>query len=451
MREMPPGWVLARIDDVTLPFETENPKLRPNAWFNYIDIGCIDNSRQEIGRVKRFRGRDAPSRARRVARAGDILFSTVRTHLRNIALIPSQHDGHLVSTGIALLRPADGIDINYLFRYVCSQEFVDEISRSQDGTLYPAVTESDVKSATIRIPPREEQRRIGRALEGILGRMKVVREELSGVPELLRRYKKLVIVGAFSDNVSAEEAAELFSRIGNRSRALEELRNAVPAHWNVKRLGEIADIQTGLALGKRRARGTALIDVPYLRVANVQRGYLALDEIKTVRATKEEIDLLKLLPGDILMNEGGDRNKLGRGWVWEGQIETCIVQNHVFRVRLRDRSYPAKFVSHYANELGQEYFFSAGTQTTNLASISKSKLADVPVPVAPREEALKIVAKVEDGLTRVQRLEQEYQQARSLLAMEEYAILEKATEGELVPQDLREEPASALLSVIRRG
>ena len=123
-----------------------------------------------------------------------------------------------------------------------------------------------------------------------------------------------------------------------------------------------------------------------------------MEEVKTIQATTEEIELLKLVPGDILMNEGGDRNKLGRGWVWEGQIDPCIVQNHVFRVRLRDQRYPAKFVSHYANELGQGYFFSAGTQTTNLASISKSKLADLPVPLPPHEEALEIVARVEDGL-----------------------------------------------------
>src|SRR5262249_55416179 len=153
---------------------------------------------------------------------------------------------------------------------------------------------------------------------------------------------------------------------------------------------EISQIQGGIQVGKNRPASAVLVEVPYLRVANVQRGWLNLNEIKTLGVTAEERDRLLLQDGDILMNEGGDRDKLGRGWIWQAQIPVCIHQNHVFRIRLYDRDFPSEYVSHYANENGQRYFIDQGTQTTNLASISKRKVAALPVPVPPTDEAMEI-------------------------------------------------------------
>lgn len=121
-----------------------------------------------------------------------------------------------------------------------------------------------------------------------------------------------------------------------------------------------------------------------MRVANVQRGYLNLSEVKYVQATTLERQKLRLIKGDILMNEGGDRDKLGRGWVWDDEIENCIHQNHVFRVRLKDKRFPSKWISYFTNEFGQKYFFDKGQQTTNLASISKTKVAASDILEAQR-------------------------------------------------------------------
>ena len=134
---------------------------------------------------------------------------------------------------------------------------------------------------------------------------------------------------------------------------------------------------------------------PYLRVANVQRGWLNLEEIKTIRVTQDEARTLTLRSGDILMNEGGDRDKLGRGWVWEGQITDCIHQTHVFRPRVRNASVPPKYVSYYANAFGRQYFIDEGKQTTNLASISMRKVAALPVPVASPEEMEEVLRRIE--------------------------------------------------------
>jgi len=173
------------------------------------------------------------------------------------------------------------------------------------------------------------------------------------------------------------------------------MSESLPNGWHQLTAGELADIKSGITLGKRYPADTALVERPYLRVANVQRGHLDLREIKRVRVTAEEAARLTLEPGDVLMNEGGDRDKLGRGWIWNGEIADCIHQNHVFRLRPRQGLILPVFFSLYANHAGQVYFENEGKQTTNLASISQRKLAAFPVPVPPLAEQRRIVARIE--------------------------------------------------------
>jgi type I restriction enzyme S subunit len=153
MSELPKGWVNAKLSDVTIPFETMDPTRLPDDNFEYIDIGSIDNKTQTIRDPKSFLGRDAPSRARRVVHIGDVLFSTVRTYLKNIAMVPETLDGMLTSTGIAVLRPGQAVDGRYLFNWVKSDDFIATMSSAQDGTLYPAVADKDVAGALIPLPP----------------------------------------------------------------------------------------------------------------------------------------------------------------------------------------------------------------------------------------------------------------------------------------------------------
>src|SRR5205085_7062439 len=149
---------------------------------------------------------------------------------------------------------------------------------------------------------------------------------------------------------------------------------ALPQGWCWTTLATIADIDGGITKDQKRRRTPTMREVPYLRVANVQRSYLDLQEMKTILAEDEEIAALRLLKGDILFTEGGDRDKLGRGWVWNGEIDECIHQNHIFRARPVLPYIEPKFVSHHGNFFGQKWFTRTGKQTTNLASINKGVL-----------------------------------------------------------------------------
>jgi type I restriction enzyme, S subunit len=210
---------------------------------------------------------------------------------------------------------------------------------------------------------------------------------------------------------------------------------SLPKGWTWTTLAAIAELKGGITKGQKRKAQVMLRSVPYLRVANVQRGYLDLDEVKQIEATEEEINELRLFPGDILFNEGGDRDKLGRGWIWRGEIPECIHQNHVFRARLHIADLHPKLISWYGNSFGQQYFVSEGKQTTNLASINLTKLGALPIPLPPVEEQHRIVAEIETQLTRLDVSVAALQRVQANLKRYRASVLQAACEGRLVPTE----------------
>ncbi len=214
--------------------------------------------------------------------------------------------------------------------------------------------------------------------------------------------------------------------------------------------GEITEIVGGVTVDQKR-RPDDPVAVPYLRVANVQRGHIDLTEIKTIVVERDTAARLKLMPRDILLNEGGDRDKIGRGWVWDGSVPLMIHQNHVFRARPRCEGVNAYFISNYANEMGRRFFMEQGKQTTNLASISMSKLSQLPVPLPPPAEVAEILRRLADALVAADDATKQLDAEAADAARLKQSILKSAFEGRLVPQEPNDKPASALLQRIRQA
>ena len=143
-RPLPPGWQSTILDEVCLPVQKIRPKDEPDHSFTYLDIASIDNSNYRIVSPKTYSGADAPSRARQRVRGGNTLFSTVRTYLKNIAMVPPEFDGQVASTGFCVLNPSDAIDPRYVFYHTVSDDFVSKLNPLQRGTSYPAVRDDDV-------------------------------------------------------------------------------------------------------------------------------------------------------------------------------------------------------------------------------------------------------------------------------------------------------------------
>ncbi|WP_052142546.1 restriction endonuclease subunit S [Burkholderia pseudomallei] len=203
----------------------------------------------------------------------------------------------------------------------------------------------------------------------------------------------------------------------------------VPAHWDVTRLKFVASVQTGIAKGKDTT-GKETVTVPYLRVANVQDGFLALDDIATIDIEPEQLDRYRLQAGDVLMNEGGDFDKLGRGAIWHGQIQDCIHQNHVFAVR--PHGVDARWLNQItSSQYAQYYFMGRSKQSTNLASISSSNIMELPVLMPPTQEQGAILAFIDAETSKLDNLKAEAERTIDLLKERRSALIAAAVTGKI--------------------
>ncbi len=163
----------------------------------------------------------------------------------------------------------------------------------------------------------------------------------------------------------------------------------LPKGWERTPLVNVAQIRTGVAKGKKGLKDP--IEVPYLRVANVQDGHIDLTVIKTIQIERHQLERYSLKKGDVLMTEGGDFDKLGRGDVWQGQIAPCLNQNHVFAVRTNKTQLLPYFLATLSgSNYGKTYFLSCSKRSTNLASINSTQLKEFPVLLPPLLEQKKI-------------------------------------------------------------
>ena len=165
----------------------------------------------------------------------------------------------------------------------------------------------------------------------------------------------------------------------------------VPEHWEIYRLKQVAAIQTGITIGPNYA-SEGLIERPYLRVANVQSDHLDLSKVTTIRVSPTETKRATLRAGDVLMTEGGDIDKLGRGCVWTGEIPDCLHQNHVFAVRPDPRYLNPEFlVALMGSFNARTYFYVTAKQTTNLAATNRTTLGNLPMCLPTADEQLSIL------------------------------------------------------------
>ena len=483
--ELPKGWTLATIAEVVEPVSSYKPEDEPDREFGYVDISSICNVTYQIKDYKRFKGVNAPSRARRPIHPNDIVFSNVRTYLRNIAIVPIGLDVQLCSTGFTVLRPNGAVEPQFLFRYVITKSFIDRLTPQQTGTHYPATSDRVVMAESLLLPPLNEQRRIVAKLEKLLSKVDSCKERLDKIPAILKRFRQSVLSAACSGRLTAdwrennpdvESAEELLKRIQEEreNRYKDECEKAkaegrrkptsfrenietielsqlplLPSTWRWERLVNTSNIIGGVAKGRHLGnRPTTML--PYLRVANVQDGFLDLTEIKEIEALPEDLEKYHLQDGDMLFTEGGDRDKLGRGTVWRNNIKNCIHQNHIYRARLYYASVSSDYISLATkSDYARAYFLENANQTVNLASINLTSLGNVPLAIPPLAEQQEIVNRVQTLFKTADRIEQRYQKARTYIDQLTQSILAKAFRGELVPQDPNDEPASVLLERIR--
>jgi type I restriction enzyme S subunit len=269
--------------------------------------------------------------------------------------------------------PNDRFSPHYLFYYLMFSR--EKILNLRSGAAQPHINKAIVEQFLIPLPPLPEQRAIAQVLRTV----QEAREKTEAVIEATKALKKAMMKHLFTYGpVPLEEAAKV---------SLNETEiGMVPEYWEIELLGNCATVQTGIAKGKK-LKSNDVVRVPYLRVANVQDGYLDLTELKQISIEKSDISKYLLQEGDVLLTEGGDFDKLGRGFIWHGQIPQCVHQNHIFAVRVnKNRLNPGFFAYQIQSEYGKKYFLTVAHRTTHLACINSSKLKNFPVIIPPHTE-----------------------------------------------------------------
>lgn len=421
---------------------------------------------------------------------GDVLVARMPDPLGRACLFPGDSKQAVTVVDVCIIRgKEEHFNRKWLMYFINSPSFRTDIHSLQSGSTRKRISRGNLSTLRLPVPPRAEQTRIVEKLEELFTEFDIGVAELKTAQKKLIQYRqsllKAAVEGALTadwreNNHSAESGAQLLERILVERRTRWEAKQLakfaeqnkkqpkdwqkkyplpvqpdtaglpqLPEGWVWASLDMLGDIASGVAKGIKRKDGIALREVPYLRVANVQRGYLDLSEVKTIFATQRDIEELTLVNGDVLFNEGGDRDKLGRGCVWRDEIADCIHQNHVFRVRPYITDLQSEFLSHHGNTFGKFWFRKAGKQTTNLASINMTMLRLFPVPIPPPAEQRVIVQEIQSQLEVVASQEQAIELAIKQSVAQRQNILRSAFNGQLVPQDPNDEPASVLLERIR--
>ena len=240
-----------------------------------------------------------------------------------------------------------------------------------------------VKWLKILAPSVPEQERIAAFLDAECSEIDAVLETTRASIEEYKKLKQAVITQAVTKGIR-----------GNRpmkDSGIEWIGD-IPAEWRKTQLRHCAAIKSGITLGKKYEKTDSLVERPYLRVANVQDGYVDLSVLTTIKVTQDEDLKYRLHAGDVLMTEGGDRDKLGRGCVWHGEIEPCLHQNHIFAVQTSKDTLLPEFLEYLTvSDVGRSYFDVTAIKTTNLACTSSSKVLAFTIPLPSVEEQAEIV------------------------------------------------------------
>lgn len=344
-----------------------------------------------------------PLIGRQGALCGNINYASGKFWASEHAVVVNVHDGHVVRWLGEVLRSMN-------------------LNQYSQSAAQPGISVEVIGSLSIPVPSWAEQEAIANYLDRETTRVDGLIAEKERMLALLEEKRTALISHVVTRDLDPDAPLKPSG---------QDWLGEIPAHWGLQRLKQLAEVRGGLTLGKQYSG--ELLEYPYLRVANVQDGYLNLDDVLTVEVPASEAASNLLAYGDVLMNEGGDIDKLGRGCVWRDEIAPCLHQNHVFAVRPRSVDYD--WLALWTSTLqAKRYFESRAKRSTNLASISGSNIKEVPVPLPPIHEQLAIQQFLAERHLRLEAVRKELRESLRLLSERRAALITAAVTGQIPPE-----------------
>lgn len=413
--ELPVGWSWQPLESLSTLI-TDGTHITPDYQPSGVRFTSIQNLRRfepvDWNAYVRFITPQAHAELTRRAKPerGDILIAKIGT--LGLAKVIDFDEEVSIFVGLALVKPRRDLILPEYLEAVLNSPFHTNLAETKArGAGRKTLPLIELRSFPIPLPypndpsrSLETQRRLVAGIEALLAEVRAARELHQEVVADTGRLMEAVVQ--------------------------EEFDRPKP-NWSESILTDVAVIQTGTAKGRHFGERMT-IELPYLRVANVQAGYLDLNEVKTIAIAKNEVDRYRLQVNDLLLTEGGDHDKLGRGVVWDGQIDPCIHQNHIFAVRFDPDVILPRFAEYeMQSRHAKSYFLGVAKKTTNLATINKTKLGSFPVRYPSLAEQKVIVAHLDAVRAEIVELQRTQHGDGALVEQMEQAILAQAFRGDL--------------------
>lgn len=395
------GWETKILGDLLQKTETVNPLNSPETEFEYIDVSSVSNKTFQIDSTQVIKGKNAPSRAKKLVRKGDIIFATIRPTLKRIAIVPEHLDGQVCSTGYTVLRTKERIDHRFIFYFLFTETFSDAMERLQRGASYPAVTDGDVRGQEISVPPLAEQQRIVAKLD-----------------------EAFVAIAKVTENVE--------KNVANARAIFESEMNAIfttkGEGWKEVKLGNICErVSVGHVGPTSEFYCEENLGVPFLRSQNVRPGYIDWNGIKYVtREFHNKLRKSQLRNGDVLFVRVG-ANRGDCCSVPENSRESNCA-NIVFARPIKGNT---KYIELYCNSaVGRSQLLGMTTGSAQ-GVINTKSVAELVIPMAPSNKQIEIVKKIERLREESGNLESTYKNKLGEIDELKRSLLQYAFTGQL--------------------
>jgi type I restriction enzyme S subunit len=489
---LPESWEMTTLSKVTLPIEKVKPANEPSKEILYLDIGGVDKATNTVVDYKIYLGKDAPSRAQQAIKKGDVAFASVRPYLRNIAVVPNSLDNQVGSTGFCFLRAADGIDSKYIYYWVISNTFINDITKYQKGSSYPAVTNKQILERRIPLAPPEQQKRIVAKIEELFSHIDAGTAALKKAKQLLKQYRQSVLKAAVTgeltkqwredrlkDDVQGstsaagagsagaaklEPASQLLERILQERRQkweaqqLEQFKakGKVPKDdgWkgkykepeNVEIEDKLVELpscwqwvcldslivdgpKNGIYLPKTKYGS----GIPIIRIDDFQDGYIRpYEKLQKVQATEVEVTVYQVSLKSLIINRVNSLTHLGKCLIIKDEYIPCLFESNMMKADMVSQV-KVEYLDYYIqSQFGRSRLIKNAKWAVNQASINQQDVKSMEITLPPYEEQHEIIRVVATNLDSITRLEADIDVQLKKAGKNKQSILASAFSGKLL-------------------
>jgi type I restriction enzyme S subunit len=400
-KPLPDGWRWVNLGEVCEEANTHDPRICPDIPFRYIDISSIDPTYKRITEARVIVGKDAPSRARQVVKANDVLVATTRPNLNAVALVPAELDDEICSTGFCVLRPANEIDPLFLFYFVQTNDFVRLVSGEVRGMLYPAVTDNHVHAINIPLPPLPEQKRIATKIQELMTEVEHARTACEAQLEAARALPQTYLRQVFE----SEEAKR----------------------WEMRKLGELGFVCDGdwILAENFRPSGVRLI-----QVGNIGLGEFINENSKFISKDRaEELRCTYVLPSDVLVSRMPE--PIGRACIVPPLPYECITAVDCTIIHVNEEEFDRQFLIYRLNSPTILASVASVASGATRQRISRKNLQKIELLIPPLSEQERIAAELKDKIAGAEKLKTGIEKQLEAIKSLPQTILRKAFRGGL--------------------